>query len=68
MEALEHGFNEYASLGFNEVRDRNHEERAWIRARNREPFSDAPDILFEDMIDDPVIVDDLLETSQYVVI
>ena len=67
-EALEHGFNEYASLDFNQVRDKNHEERAWIRARNREPYSEAPDILFEDMIDDPALVDDLLEMGQYVVI
>ena len=68
IEALEHGFNEYAKLSFKRVLEKNHKERAWILARERSPLSEAPDMLFEDMIDEKWLVDDLSEMSQFVVI
>ena len=51
IEALEYGFNEYAGKSFDEVKRKNHREKAWRRARKRNPDNGAPDILFEDMID-----------------
>jgi len=62
LEALEHGFNEYSGKSFEAVKRKNHREKAWILARKRNPDAHAPDILFEDMIQNKQwLVDDLLE-------
>jgi uncharacterized phage-associated protein len=68
VEALEHGYGEYASLTFAQVQDKNHEEKAWVLARKREPGSEAPDIWFEDMIEDPDLFEHLDGIAQFVVI
>ena len=62
LEALEHGFNEYAGKSFDEVKRKNHREKAWRMARKRNPENGAPDILYEDMIAGKQwLVDDLKE-------
>jgi len=66
IEALEHGFIEYAGKSFAAVREKNHQEPAWINAVNRNPGSKAPTILFEDMIDGKEwLVDDLKVWGKY---
>jgi len=64
IEALEHGYNEYAGKPFKEVVLKNHREKAWINAIERTPEAAISDILFEDMIiGKQWLVDDLLETG-----
>jgi len=66
IESLEHGFKEYAGKGFKAVERKNHRERAWIAARERNPQSGAPDILFEDMIDEQWLKEDLAVDGQFI--
>jgi len=68
IESLEHGFNEYAGKSFDEVMRKNHREKAWRMARKRNPASDAPEILYEDIIDKRKkwLVEDLRETGHLI--
>ena len=64
IEALEHGFVQYAGLGFKAVVQKNHKENAWIKAVERTPKqAEVSPILFEDMIDSDKkwLVEDLQE-------
>ena len=61
IEALEHGFNEYAGKSFDAVKRKNHREKAWRMARERCAEGGATDIFFEDMISEQWIIDDLKE-------
>jgi len=67
-EALEHGFKEYAGMSFGDVVDKNHAEVAWAKAVKRTPKADVSEILFEDMIEEKWLVDDLKEMSHCLVI
>jgi len=69
MEALEHGFKEYAGKDFQTVLLKNHREKAWRRAVERNPDAPVSDILFEDMIlGKKWLIQDLLETGPMTVI
>ena len=69
IEALEHGFAEYAGKKFSAVMRKNHRERAWQKAIERNPGKKAPKILFEDMITGKKwLVAHLLENAPYCVI
>ena len=59
FEALEHGFNEYAGKSFKAVVLKNHREKAWLNAVERKPDAKVSDILFEDMITNKNLIDDL---------
>ena len=59
IEALEHGFNEYSGKSFETVKRKNHREKAWVLARERNPGAEAPDILFEDMLTNKHLIEDL---------
>ena len=61
FEALEHGFKEYSGLGFKAVVHKNHRENAWIKAVERTPKAEVSPILFEDMINEQWMVEDLQE-------
>jgi len=56
VNALKHGFNEYAGLDFNAVKEKNHKEPSWKKnyVRNR----NIP-IPFEDIIDEEWLKEDL---------
>ena len=68
LEALEHGFNEYANLSFDDVLRKNHEEPAWIVANARRARGQKKtDIMFEDMIEGKDwLIKDLQETGHLI--
>jgi len=69
IEALEHGFNEYAGKSFKAVVLKNHREKAWLNAVERKPDAKVSDILFEDMIEKKQwLIDDLEEIGHCIVI
>ena len=68
IEALEQGFNEYAGKDFESVKRQNHGEKAWLKAVERNPGLEASDILFEDMIEEEWLAEELKETAQYIAI
>ena len=62
IEALQKGYNEYADLNFEEVKKKNHENEAYVKAitvANKY-------IRFEDLIHDKDVLKDLKENSQYI--
>lgn len=59
IEALEHGFKNYAGKSFSEVVEKNHSEPAWKKAWENRGDSDAVDIDFRDMIKEPWLAKDL---------
>jgi hypothetical protein len=56
VKALKHGFDEYAGLDFNSVKEKNHREPAW--QKNYVSNSSAP-IPFEDIIEEDWLKEDL---------
>ena len=66
IEALEHGFSEYAGLSFDEVLKKNHEEKAWKRAYISRGNGNSAEIMFEDMIDEEWLIDDLTLTGHLI--
>ena len=69
VEALEHGYKEYAGKSFKAVLLKNHREKAWLKAVERTPGTHSSEILFEDMITSKQwIIDDLLEFPINVVV
>ena len=68
LEALEHGFAEYSGMSFDAVKQKNHDEPAWVLARNRNPDSEAPDILFDDILTNENFREDLELMAPYTVI
>jgi len=66
IEALEHGFNEYTGKSFDEVLKKNHEEIAWKRAYISRGNGNSADIMFEDMIDEEWLIDDLTVMGQFI--
>ena len=69
LEALEHGFKEYAGKSFEAVKRKNHREKAWRLARERCAKGESTDILFEDMIiGKPWLVEDLRDWGPALVI
>ena len=69
IEALEHGFKEYAGKSFKSVLLKNHRENAWLKAVERDPETKVAEILFEDMITNkPWLLDDLREFEINVVV
>ncbi|MDR1827958.1 MAG: SocA family protein [Methylobacteriaceae bacterium] len=65
MEALEFGFSEYAGKPFDDVKNRNHLEPAWIKAFENNPNSG---IAFEDMIEEDWLRRDLETTAPSIVL
>jgi len=68
IEALEHGFTEYSGMNFDAVKQKNHEEKAWILARERNPDSEAPDIFYDDILTNDSFREDLELMAPYTVI
>lgn len=65
IEALKHGFDEYAGLDFNIVKEKNHREPSWIKnyvSNKRTP------IPFEDIIEEDWLKEDLSIMSSYMVV
>lgn len=52
LEALDYAFNQYSQYSGPELSDLSHEHKAWINAREREPFSNNPIIHYKDFFDD----------------
>jgi len=65
VEALKHGFDEYAGLDFNAVKEKNHKEPAW--KKNYVNNSSAP-IPFEDIIEEDWLKEDLSLMSSHLVV
>ncbi len=64
IEALEYGLKEYGDLKFGEIRDKNHQHRAWKKHENELKKNFGPKAIpidYEDMIDDPEVIKDLIE-------
>jgi len=68
IEALDHGFNEYAGKSFDSVKLQNHNEQAWLKAVERNPGAEASDIFFEDMIEEEWLAEELKETARFMAI
>jgi uncharacterized phage-associated protein len=68
IEALEYGFSEYAGLSFDEVLKKNHEEIAWKRAYISRGNYNVADIMFEDMIEEEWLIDELTKFAQFMVV
>ena len=68
VEALEYGFSEYAGLNFDEVLKKNHEEIAWKRAYISRGNGNSAEIMFEDMIEEKWLIDDLTKYAQFMIV
>jgi len=70
IEALEHGYKEYAGLSFGEVMAKNHKEPAWEKNWNKRGILEKVPIQFEDLIDEDKkwLIEDLEGVSYYMVI
>ena len=68
LDALEHGFNEYSGMDFDTVKLKNHEEKAWVLARERNPDSEAPEIFYDDILTNESFREDLELMAPYTVI
>jgi len=66
IEALEHGFKEYAGKSFDSVLLKNHREKAWRKAVERSPGRASSPIYFEDMVPASMLKDDMFWLSQLV--
>jgi len=67
VEALDIGISQYGSLNFQQVHDKNHNEKAWLKTYHSNPNQAIP---FEDMIDseNEDILEYLRENSYSIVI
>jgi len=66
VEALEHGYKQYAGKSFKTVLLKNHKEQAWLKAIERDPEAKNAEILFEDMIvKKQWLIDDMQEWGEY---
>ncbi|MDR1829627.1 MAG: SocA family protein [Candidatus Fibromonas sp.] len=68
IEALEHGYKEYAGLSFEEVKNKNHKETAWKNNWDRKGILEKVPIPFEDFIDEDWLKEDLQLSSYTMVI
>ncbi|MDR2732285.1 MAG: SocA family protein [Fibromonadaceae bacterium] len=68
IKALEHGYNEYAGLSFNAVRDKNHKEPAWKKNYELRGDSKRAPIPFEDLINEDWLKEELETTSSTMVL
>jgi len=74
LEALEHGFKEYADIPtFSEVREKNHQHPAWVKAAKRQGYDIANEtsfsrlhqiVDFADMIENDEILKDLNDLGE----
>jgi hypothetical protein len=65
VEALDIGITQYGNLTFQQVHDKNHEEKAWLKTYHLQPNQV---ISFEDIIDNKDILQYLSENSHSIVI
>jgi hypothetical protein len=67
IEALEHGYEEYAGLSFEEVKNKNHKEDAWKNNWDRRGTLEKVPIPFEDLIgeDKQWLIEDLKGVSYF---
>jgi uncharacterized phage-associated protein len=68
IEALEIGYKKYKNLDFNGVKAINHREPAWKKHEKKLKFSTSINIPFEDIVEDPILREDLKETARLTVI
>jgi len=68
IEALEHGYKEYAGLGFEKVKDKNHSEIAWVKNWDNRGERKFVPIPFEDLIAEEWLKEDLESTSYAMVL
>jgi hypothetical protein len=61
-EALNYGKKEYENLTFNQVKEKNHDEKCWVETGMNMPVD------FELMIDDEEIINDLKENSVNIIL
>jgi len=59
IEALEHGYKEYAGKSFDTVLLKNHREVAWRKAVERSPGRASSPIFFEDMVPARMLKDEM---------
>ncbi len=67
IEALNYALNQYSQYETLKLSDLSHEYQAWQIARNSEPNSNNPDMLWENMIEDREIIEELEENSNAIV-
>ena len=58
-EALQFGYDEYAGKTFNEVKEKNHKEPAWVKANENYQNGGSADIAFEDIIEEDWLREEL---------
>jgi hypothetical protein len=68
IEALEHGYNEYAGLDFEAVESKNHKEPAWKKNWKKRGMLKSVPIPFEDLIEEKWLKEDLELTSSALVL
>jgi len=68
IKALEHGYNEYAGLDFESVKEKNHKEPAWIKNYELRGSNKCAPIPFEDIIDEDWLKEDLEIAAQTMVL
>jgi hypothetical protein len=68
IEALNHGFNEYAGLDFKSVKDKNHEEKAWKKNYVLRGDNNSAPIPFEDIIEEDWLREELSLVAYSVVL
>lgn len=69
IEAIEYSFNNYSKYSPFELSEISHKHIAWINARkNKSFFKNNPDILYEDIINDKELAEELKYCSQVMVI
>lgn len=61
IEALEFGISEYADLSFDEVKEKNHEHRAWKNHEEELKTTRSVPIPYEDMIENNEVLEELTE-------
>ncbi|MCL1957501.1 MAG: Panacea domain-containing protein [Fibromonadales bacterium] len=68
IEALKHGYKEYAGMDFDAIKEKNHKEPAWAKHwKRRGKLKEVP-IHFEDLIDEDWLREELAWSSSSLVI
>jgi len=68
VKGLEHGYEEYAGLGFEAVKEKNHKEPAWIKNWELRGNKNCAPIPFEDIIENEEIREYLEPISESIVL
>lgn len=68
LQALNYGLSEYKGLSFDQTREKNHKEPAWIKNYNKRGNAFSKIIPFEDIIEEDWLKEDLSWQSHFMVL